>query len=139
MNKLPNLLLMIWLGHFSIFQMFLGLQKNPKKVSKLELFDSKRCRFPHQSVDDCLSLFWRNLIYSVSAIYLVHNFKRDVKCSVVILVSVTHPTLNLAEGWAWARALQNPKRDECCLNLILVSVTHPTLSFAEKSNNSASK
>ena len=40
---------MIWLGHFSIFQMVFGLQKNPKKVSKLELFDTKRCLFPHQA------------------------------------------------------------------------------------------
>ena len=30
-----------WLGHFSIFQMFLGLQKDAEGVYKLELFNTK--------------------------------------------------------------------------------------------------
>ena len=39
---------LFWLGHFSFFQMFLGLQKNSEGVSKL-------CRFPHEALEQYLT------------------------------------------------------------------------------------
>ena len=85
------------LGHFSIFQMFLGLQKNSEEVSKL-------CRFPHEAWKQyltisgdltkfdkisrkVLSLFWQKTrrawfawFYSVSAIYLVECSQLQKRC-----------------------------------------------------------